>query len=160
MEIRESFIVPAPVETVWGFFEDVERVSKCVPGLESVTILDKDQYKVVIAQKIGFFSATFEVTTKREEFETYKYMKFSSVGRTVRGAIGNLRSNDRVEFETTEDGATRVQLMSQPALGGMLGAVGHKMIVSKSRELTEQFAAALCEKLGGAAEKPKEETET
>ncbi|WP_298727585.1 SRPBCC domain-containing protein [uncultured Ferrovibrio sp.] len=159
MEIRESFIVPAPVETVWSFFEDVERVSKCVPGLESVEILDKDQYKVVIAQKIGFFSATFEVTTKREEFETHKYMKFSSVGRTVRGAIGNLRSNDLVEFETTDDGATRVQLMSQPALGGMLGAVGHKMIVSKSRELTEQFAAALCATLGGAAEKAQEDAQ-
>lgn len=156
MEIRESFVVPASVDVVWGFFEDVEKVSKCVPGLESVTILDKDQYKVVIAQKIGFFSATFEVTTKREEFETHKFMKFSSVGRTVRGAVGNLRSNDLVEFERTEDGATRVQLMSKPALGGMLGAVGHKMIVSKSRELTEQFAAALCATLGGTAEKAEE----
>jgi carbon monoxide dehydrogenase subunit G len=151
MEIRESFVVPTAVDTLWSFFEDVESVSACVPGLQSLTILGPDEYKVVVKQKVGYFSATFEITTRREEAEHGRYMQFASVGRTVRGAMGNLRSKDRVEFEVLEDGGTRVHVLCQPALGGVLGAVGHKVILSKSREMTEQFAAALCERLGGAA---------
>lgn len=154
MEIRESFVVPAPVDVLWDFFQDVDRVSQCVPGLKSVTVLGPDEYKVVVQQKVGYFSATFEVTTKREEAEASKFMRFASVGRTVRGAIGNLRSQDRVEFEIIDPGTTRVHVMCQPALGGMLGAVGHKVILSKSREMTEQFAAALCATLGGTSDKP------
>jgi carbon monoxide dehydrogenase subunit G len=156
MEIRESFVVPAPVQAVWDFFQDVERFSRCVPGLQSVEVLGPDEYKTVVQQKVGFLSATFEVTTRREEFEVPVFMAFSSVGRTVRGALGNLRSQDRVEFERVDDASTRVSVVSQPALGGMLGAVGHKVIMSKSKELTEKFVAALCETLGGSAEKPPE----
>ena len=34
-------------------------------------------------------------------------------------------------------------LTSEVAVGGMLGALGHKAIVSKSKEITEKFAQAL-----------------
>ena len=37
----------------------------------------------------------------------------------------------------------RVTLTSEVAVGGMLGALGHKVIASKSREITEKFAQAL-----------------
>lgn len=153
MEIRESFVVPVPAVELWDFFQDVDRVSKCVPGLKSVTVVSPDEYKVVVQQKVGYFSATFEVTTRREEAEAPRYMRFSSVGRTVRGAVGNLRSKDRVELEVVDSGTTRVHVTSEPALGGVLGAVGHKIIVAKSREMTEQFAAALCATLGGTIDK-------
>jgi carbon monoxide dehydrogenase subunit G len=149
MEIREKFIVPAPVELVWNFFQDVEQVSQCVPGVESVTILEPGRYRVVANQKLGFFSVTFDVTTQLESLEPQKYMQYSSVGRTIKGAVGNLRSRDRVEFVALDDGTTEVHVICAPALGGMLGAVGHKMILSKSRELTEQFAQALSAHLQG-----------
>jgi carbon monoxide dehydrogenase subunit G len=36
-----------------------------------------------------------------------------------------------------------VTLTSELAVGGMLGALGHKAIASKSKEITETFAQAL-----------------
>jgi hypothetical protein len=149
MEIREKFVVAAPVDLVWNFFQDVEQVSQCVPGVQSVTILEPGRYRVVASQKLGFFSVTFDVTTQLESFEPQKYMQYTSVGRTIKGAAGNLRSRDRVEFLALADGTTEVHVICDPALGGMLGAVGHKMILSKSRELTEAFARALAARLGG-----------
>ena len=150
MEIRESFVAPAPMAAVWAFFDDISQVSQCVPGLQKLTVVNSDEYKVVIQQKLGYFSATFEVNTKREEVEHFRFMRFSSVGRTVKGSVGNLRSSDRVDFTALDESTTRVDVHCEPALGGMLGAVGHKMILSKSRQMTEQFAAALCAALGGS----------
>jgi carbon monoxide dehydrogenase subunit G len=150
MEIRESFVVPASMSVVWDFFEDINRVSSCVPGLQSLTVLNADEYKVVIKEKLGYFSATFEINTRREQMERFRFMQFSSVGRTVKGSVGNLRSKDRVDFVAVDDSTTRVDVFCEPALGGMLGAVGHKMILSKSRAMTEQFAGALCAALGGS----------
>ena len=143
MQVRESFEVAAPPDVVWRFFEEVERVARCVPGVKRVDVLAPDRYTVVAAQKVGFISATFELTTELAGAEPGAFMEFTSVGKSIAGAVGHLRSRDRVEFAPTEAGGTRVTLTSDVAVGGMLGALGHKAIAAKSREITEKFAAAL-----------------
>jgi carbon monoxide dehydrogenase subunit G len=143
MQIEESFTVDASPEAVWRVFDDIARVARCVPGVQSVALLGPERYKVVATQKVGFVSATFELTTQVEIREPLKLLALSSAGKSVKGAVGNLRSRDRVEFEPTTDGGTRVHLTSDLAVGGMLGALGHKVIASKSKEITEKFAQAL-----------------
>jgi uncharacterized protein len=143
MRVQESFEVTAPTDAVWRFFEQVERVARCVPGVQRIDVLAPDRYKVVASQKVGFISATFELTTEVAGTQAGAFMEFASVGKSVAGAVGNLRSRDRVEFAPTASGGTRITLTSEVAVGGMLGALGHKVIAVKSREMTEQFAAAL-----------------
>jgi carbon monoxide dehydrogenase subunit G len=143
MLIEESFTVEVPPEAVWRVFEDIERVARCVPGVQSVEMLGPDRYRVVAAQKVGFISATFEMTTRVETREPLRVLALASTGKSVKGAVGTLRSRDRVEFEPTADGGTRVRLSSDLAVGGMLGALGHKAIASKSKEMTAKFAEAL-----------------
>ena len=82
------------------------------------------------------------MTTEVASKEPGRFMAFTSVGKSIAGAVGHLRSRDRVDFEPVA-GGTRVRLTSELAVGGMLGALGHKAIAVKSREITEQFAAAL-----------------
>ena len=114
-----------------------------MPGVQSVEGLGPDRYRVVATQKVGFISATFEMTTQVEKREPMRSLALASVGKSVKGAVGNLRSRDRVDFEPTPEGGTRVTLWSDLAVGGMLGALGHKAIAWKSREITEKFAQAL-----------------
>ena len=143
MQIQETFTVDASPEAVWKFFENVDRVARCVPGVQSVDVLGPDRYKVLVTQKVGFISATFEMATQVESKDPLKSLALSSVGKSVKGAVGNLRSRDRVDFEATPGGGTRVTLTSEVAVGGMLGALGHKAIASKSKEITGKFAQAL-----------------
>lgn len=150
MQIKESFTVGAPPETVSRFFDDIERVARCVPGVQSVEALNADRYKVVATQKVGFISATFEMTTQIDSREAGKSLALSSVGKSVKGAVGSLRSRDRVEFEGTPEGGTTITLISELMVGGMLGALGHKAIASKSKEMTEKFARALEAEIGSA----------
>jgi carbon monoxide dehydrogenase subunit G len=56
-----------------------------------------------------------------------------------------------VDLVDEPDGSTRVRLTSEVALGGMLGSVGEKVVASKSRELTQQFARTLREQIATAA---------
>jgi carbon monoxide dehydrogenase subunit G len=154
LQVQEVFEVKAPSDVVWRFFEDIERVAKCVPGVKSVEVLAPDRYKVVAAQKVGFISATFELTMELAGKEALRHMEFTSVGKSVAGAVANLRSRDRVDFAPAAGGGTEVRLTSEVAVGGMLGALGHKAIASKSREMTAKFADALrgrLESAGGAA---------
>ena len=88
-EIQQTFTVAA-LPRVWEFFEDIERVARCVPGVQSVDVLGPDRYKVLATQKVGFISATFEMATQVESKDPLKSLALSSVGKTVKGAIGNL----------------------------------------------------------------------
>lgn len=151
MQIQETFTVQAPPAAVWRFFEDVERVARCVPGVQSVEVLAPDRYKVVATQKVGFICATFELTTRIDAREPMEFLELSSVGKSIKGAVGNLRSKDRVDFEPLPEGGTRIRLTSDLAVGGMLGALGHKAIALKSREITERFAQALRAEIEAAA---------
>ena len=150
MQIQETFTVDAGPRAVWAFFEDVEQVARCVPGVRTVDVLGPGRYRIVAAQKVGFISATFEMTTELASQEPLRFMEFASVGKSVAGAVGHLRSRDRVDFEAA-DGGTRVRLTSALAVGGMLGALGHKAILSKSKEITEKFALALRDRLRATA---------
>jgi carbon monoxide dehydrogenase subunit G len=151
MQIKETFTVDAAPVAVWKFFEDIERVARCVPGVQQVEVLAPDRYKVVATQTVGFLSATFEMTTQVQAREPLQYLELSSVGKSVKGAVGHLRSSDRLHFGATENGGTVVTLTSELAVGGMLGALGHKVIASKSKEITEKFAHALRAELRSVA---------
>jgi carbon monoxide dehydrogenase subunit G len=142
VQITESFSVDVPAAAVWTFFEQIERVARCVPGVQAIEAVGADGYKLIVTQKVGFISATFELTTRVVGRAPLHYLELSSVGKSIKGAAGNLRSKDRVEFAPTESG-TRVTLTSDLAVGGMLGALGHKVIASKSKEITAKFAEAL-----------------
>jgi carbon monoxide dehydrogenase subunit G len=143
MKIQEEFTVPAPPATVWALFDDVPRVVRCVPGVQEIEVVGPDRYRVVVTQKVGFISATFELRTQLDAKEAPRFIEFSSVGKTIHGALGHLRSKDRVELTPEPGGGSRIRLTSEVALGGMLGAVGDKVMASKSRDLTQQFAQAL-----------------
>ena len=104
MQIQEVFDVAAPPEAVWAFFERVERVAHCVPGVKSVDVQGPERYKIVASQKVGFITATFELTTEVAGREAGRFMEFTSVGKSVAGAVGHLRSRDRVDFEPIAGG--------------------------------------------------------
>jgi carbon monoxide dehydrogenase subunit G len=151
MEIKETFTVDAAPAAVWDFFQDLERVGRCVPGVQQIERLAPERYKIVATQNVGFISATFEMITEIQAREPLRYLELSSVGKSVQGAAGHLRSRDRVHFEATADGGTVVTITSELAVGGMLGALGHRGIASKSREITAQFAHALRAQLRSVA---------
>lgn len=132
-----------PPERVWQFFQEITRVGGCVPGVEQVTPVDADRFRVLITQKVGFIKATFDVDTRVGAREPLQFMELASVGRSVRGAAGDVRFKNRIEFAPDPGGGTQITLSSEVALGGMLGALGHKVVAARARDITEQFAAAL-----------------
>jgi hypothetical protein len=96
-------------------------------------------------------SATFDAKLKVTEREPGRAISFSATGRSVRGAAGNVRVTNsvRLEDEPVEGGgdATRVLLEADVAMGGMLGAVGGKVIARQAAQAAKEFAAALEQEL-------------
>jgi uncharacterized protein len=147
VKFEESFKVDAPVADVWAFLEDVSRLARCVPGVEDVEALEDGRSRVRMTQKVGYLSATFDLRTQMKSSEPGTFVEVESIGRSVKGAMGELRSLNRVEIESAGDDATAVRLSAEIAVGGMLGSVGTKMMSLKAKQVAKEFAATLAEQI-------------
>jgi carbon monoxide dehydrogenase subunit G len=148
MKLREEFHVPVPVADVWTFFEQPDSVAKCMPGVEQVTVVDSDNVNIRATQSIGPMSATFEAKIKIVERVPEQLIRFTATGRSVRGAMGNIRAANTVELEGVEQG-TRVIVEGDIALAGALGTVGQKVVAKQTNKVTAEFAENLATLLGG-----------
>jgi len=151
MKMREEFVVAEPPATLWEFFEQVDRVARCVPGVEDVTVVDADNSRVRVTQSVGPMSATFDLKMRITGRDPGRSMEFTAIGRSVRGAAGNVRSTNTVQLEEAAGGGTRVLLDGDVALGGMLGSVGQKVVAKQAGKVTRSFAEALERELSGTA---------
>lgn len=142
MKFEESFTVAEPPERVWEFFEDLDRVAWCVPGVESVTHDDGERLRVALTQRVGAVKATFDMKMQVSERDPLHLLELTATGRSVRGAAGQLRARNRVEFEP-EDGGTRVRLIADVTVAGTIATVGQKVMASRAREAAREFAGTL-----------------
>jgi carbon monoxide dehydrogenase subunit G len=147
MRFEESFTVDYQAADVWAFFEDVHRLARCVPGVEAVEPLEDGRSRLVMTQRVGYLSATFDMRMHVAAQEPGRYVEVVSVGRSVKGAVGELRSRNRVEIEPADESKTTVKMAADVALGGMLGSVGTKVMQIKAKQVAKEFAATLSEQI-------------
>jgi carbon monoxide dehydrogenase subunit G len=148
VKLREEFEVAEPVASVWTFFEQPEAVAQCVPGVEQLTVLTPDDIEVRLTQSIGPMSATFAARVAIVERVTEKLIGFTATGKSVRGAMGNVRATVTVTLQPVGE-RTVVAVDGDVALAGALGSVGQKVVAKQAGKVTAQFARNLEAALGG-----------
>jgi carbon monoxide dehydrogenase subunit G len=148
VKLREEFEVAEPVASVWTFFEQPEAVAQCVPGVEQLTVVTPDDIDVRLTQSIGPMTATFAASVKIVERVPEKLIAFTATGKTVRGAMGNVRATVTVQLEPAGD-RTVVLVEGDVALAGALGSVGQKVVAKQAGKVTAQFSRNLETALGG-----------
>lgn len=148
MKLREEFRVDRPVSTIWEFFEEPERVARCLPGVEQIRVIDPDNVEVRATQSIGPMNATFEAKVSILERQEHQYIRFQAAGKSVRGAVGNLRAQNTVQLSEV-DGGTVVLVEGDVILAGALGSVGQKVVAKQAGKVTAVFADNLREALAG-----------
>ncbi len=144
MKYEQSFQVAQNIATVWKFFSQFDQVAWCMPGLQKVDVIDADSLDVVLAQRVGPMTATFQARVQITERVEQQSMGFTSIGKAVRGAIGNFRSTNNVTLTSVDEGrATAVTVTGEVALGGALGSLGQKVVAKQAEKMTAEFAKQL-----------------
>lgn len=148
MKLHEEFLVAEQVGAVWKFFEQPEQVASCMPGVEHVEVLDQDNVNVRVMQSVGPLTATFDARVTVLERVPEEMIRFRAAGRSIRGAAGNLRTENTVVLRDLPAG-TSVSIDAHMALAGALGSVGQKVIARQASKVTAEFAANLQRALRG-----------
>jgi carbon monoxide dehydrogenase subunit G len=148
VKLHEEFDVAQQVAQVWAFLDRPEAVASCVPGVEQLSVRTPDDIDVRLSQSIGPMNATVAASVRITDRESERRMAFTAVGKSVRGAAGNVRAEMVVTLRPGATGTT-VAVEGDVALAGALGSVGQKVVAKQAGKVTAQFARNLEAALGG-----------
>ncbi len=128
-----AFEVNAPVERVWAFLSDMRKVGNCVPGVQSVEILDDKRARWNLKVKIGPLSQEFDVLTETLEQVPLSHGKF-------RGQADNMEMTGTVDLAPMGN-STKVTYTMAVQAKGPLARIMDNFMKSRLTSQTKEFAA-------------------
>jgi uncharacterized protein len=149
MEIENEFDVPAPMDHVWTYLLDVERVAPCMPGAELTEVVDDHTWKGKVNMKLGPVSLAFAGTvTMQERDDQAKRIVLAAKGMEQKGkGAANASVTSWLE---QGDGVTNVKMRADIHLTGTVAQLSRGLLPEVSRKLTQQFADCLLQSMQAA----------
>jgi carbon monoxide dehydrogenase subunit G len=139
MTLDGTHLFSAPRDRVWAVFNDPEVLARVTPGCERLDPIGPDEFEATLSVGVaavkGVYQGRLTITHKNPP-EGYT-LRVEGSGRP-----GFVKGEGRLTL-TEEEGGTRVTIRGEAQVGGLIAAVGQRLLGAASRMLMEQFFAAL-----------------
>ena len=148
--------LPADRRTAWAALNDTEVLKNCVPGCETFSPVEGNQYEIALTAAIGPVRSRFKGKLEMTDIvapESYT-LKFDGSG----GAAGFARGTARVSLAEITPTQTRLSYAVDAQVGGKLAQVGSRLIDAASAAMADQFFAAFAEHVKARAKMQLEQT--
>jgi carbon monoxide dehydrogenase subunit G len=151
MRIDQEIRLAAPIERAWAFLTDLPAVSRCVPDVDSVEIVDAETMTGTIKVRVGPIGLSLAGRVRLVEVDPDARTAALDIQATDRRIGGGI--NARTTFTLTPDGAnaTILTVGTDATLLGRLGQFGQPIIRRKSDEMARTFAENVARTLGAEA---------
>ncbi len=148
MLIQNEFTVAAPVDFLWSYLLDVEKIAPCMPGAELTEIVDDHNWKGKLNAKFGPVSMSFAGTvTIESRDDTAHRVVLSAKGMEQKGkGAANAKVTSWLEPGPT-DGVTTVKMEADITLTGAAAQLSRGLLPEISKKLTQNFADCLQESM-------------
>ena len=159
MLIQNEFTVAAPMDFLWNYLLDVEKIAPCMPGAELTEVVDDHNWKGKLNAKFGPVSMSFAGTvTIESRDDTAHRVVLSAKGMEQKGkGAANAKVTSWLE-PGPGDGVTTVKMEADITLTGAAAQLSRGLLPEISKKLTQTFADCLQESM--AAEQTTREGDT
>jgi len=142
-KIEERFEVKAPVERVWQYLIDPQRVVHCLPGAELLELRDDQTFAGAIKVKVGPLSMSYKGQGKFTEIneETHQ-VRMVGDAREV-GGSGSTKVSMLSTVAPLAGGGSEVLVSADIDLVGKIVQFGRGMIEEVSRQMFRQFSSCV-----------------
>ncbi|MBI1349613.1 MAG: hypothetical protein GC156_00675 [Actinomycetales bacterium] len=155
MELENSFVVPADIETAWNTLLDVEAIAPCMPGA-TLTSVEGDSFTADVKVKLGPVTMNFAGSGQfvSKDAETHTAIIDAS-GKETKGAG---TAGAKITARLVEEGPqqTRANIVTDLTVTGKAAQFGRGVMADVSKKLIGQFAGNL-EKVIAAKQAPAAE---
>ncbi len=142
MELENSFVVPADIDTAWKTLLDVEAIAPCMPGA-TLTSFDGDNFTADVKVKLGPMTMNFAGEGKFvEKDEANHKAVIDASGKETKGAG---TAGAKITAILVEEGpsSTRANIVTDLTVTGKAAQFGRGVMADVSKKLIGQFAGNL-----------------
>lgn len=150
MEIDKSLNIAASPEQIWAVLLDPQAMAACVPGMQSVEIINPDEYAALMHVKIAFVSARFKLRTRIVERREPLFLKAEGTGEDS-SVASSLKQVTELTLTPQANGSTELRINVQVDLLGRMGSFGLSVMKTKADRLWDEFGVNLAKRLAGDA---------
>jgi len=146
MKLDHTVRVPAHVDEVWRFLDDIEAVAACMPGAQLTETVDERTHRGQVRLAVGPLSMNYagELAIVERDDATRR-MQLDASGRDRRGS-GTAKATIGVQL-APDGSATTMRVVSDVKLTGRIAALG-RGVQDVSNKLLADFAEQLAAQLG------------
>jgi uncharacterized protein len=135
LKIEGSYSLNAPRERVWQVLLDAKTMAQCMPGCESMNEVGPDQYEAVMKIGIASVKGTYKGKVSIKDKRPPSHYVLSGEGQ---GGPGVMRGDLVIDLEE-QDGKTLLKYSTDAQVGGLIAAIGQRMLNGVAKMMVEQF---------------------
>jgi carbon monoxide dehydrogenase subunit G len=147
MTLTTSSLVSAPRDRVFAALVDPETLRRVIPGCESLEATGADTYeaklKIGVAGMNGVYTGHAAVRDKNPPDSL-------TLAFDGKGGPGFVRGTAAVSL-ADENGSTRITSRADVQVGGLIAAVGSRLVEAASRKLSDEFFTRLNRELSASS---------
>jgi carbon monoxide dehydrogenase subunit G len=144
MEFSGTQTIAVPLEHVWTYLLDVNKVAECAPGFQSLETLEDEHWKAIISVGVGPVKAKFTLDVTRPEMREPELMVVKGRGKAP-GSVVELAGTMHLSAPSPTE--TQMDWNANVVVGGTIASVGARLMSSTAEKLTGQFFTCLKSKL-------------
>jgi uncharacterized protein len=145
MKLSGTATLHAPASQVWAALTDPAVLARTIPGCERLEPAGPDSYRFTVTAGVASIRGTYtgEVTLAQQHEPTSLVL----IARGA-GAPGTVATSIHITL-IPADGTTEVSYDADAAIGGLIAAVGQRMLASVAGLLISEFLTSVDQALTG-----------
>jgi carbon monoxide dehydrogenase subunit G len=143
MKVATTSRIPAPRDAVFAALIDPAVLQRAIPGCESLVAVGIDDYEAAIRIGVAGLKGTYTGTAQIREKAPPESLRLSFAGK---GGPGFVRGSAAIRL-SEDDGVTVVTSEADVQVGGLIAAVGSRLIEAGARKLTDDFFSQLAREI-------------
>ena len=147
MEMTGEQLIPASQQDTWKALNDPEVLKACVPGCESITRVNENEYQVQMTARVGPVSAKFR--GRLSLFDMKPPHSYSLAFEGQGGAAGFAKGAAQVKLAPKDD-QTVLAYDVKANVGGKLAQIGSRLIDAAAKKVADDFFANFTKRMAQA----------
>lgn len=142
LTIAEESTIKAPIQKVWNFLLDTQKLASAIPRAEEVKPRGNKSYEVTQAIKVGIVTARIASEVEITSINPPNQVSADIDGHdAITGSSFNARVN--IQLSASAKDQTQASYQWKISLGGVLGVIGGLLIRQIYDEIATGFARNL-----------------
>jgi carbon monoxide dehydrogenase subunit G len=128
--------INAPIEKVWAFVMDPDKVAGCAPGFVSMEKLGPDHFKPTLGVGVGAVKMNFTLDVTLVDLQQPTHAGVRGHGVAVGSAVD---IDSAMDLVAESDTLTRMNWMANVNVSGKIASMGARLLEGVAHKLTERF---------------------